>query len=205
VKTTEGADILELSLAVRGCDEVEPRLYPLVYGRRWTAGRYMPVGELVDGRYYRTGGPLLDKDEYIPLVLDRQILRYQFAAGLDETGPWILSLNDASWTLLNGVRLCENKKQALRPDDQIEVVRCKVMVFAKARIDLAWLAWGGGAVVGLARAIDQGKDFALLPVLADAMEDAGCKSTALLKHLREPSPHLGGCFVVNAILGGLVK
>jgi hypothetical protein len=38
-------------------------------------------------------------------------------------------------------------------------------------------------------------------VLADALEEAGVRDTLLLKHLREPGPHVRGCFVIDAILG----
>jgi len=40
-----------------------------------------------------------------------------------------------------------------------------------------------------------------LAVLSDALEDAGCTDEQSLVHLREPSPHVRGCWVVDAILG----
>jgi hypothetical protein len=40
-----------------------------------------------------------------------------------------------------------------------------------------------------------------LPVLADALEDAGCDDRALLGHLRGPGPHVGGCWALDLILG----
>jgi hypothetical protein len=43
-------------------------------------------------------------------------------------------------------------------------------------------------------------DAALLAVLADALEEAGCSDPALLSHLREPGPHVRGCWVVDLIL-----
>jgi hypothetical protein len=49
-------------------------------------------------------------------------------------------------------------------------------------------------------AYDRG-DFACLPVLGDALEDAGCTSRAILEHLRGPGPHVRGCWVVDLILG----
>jgi hypothetical protein len=44
-------------------------------------------------------------------------------------------------------------------------------------------------------------DNARLAVLADALEDAGCTDTAILKHLRSPGPHVRGCWPVDLILG----
>ena len=48
--------------------------------------------------------------------------------------------------------------------------------------DPAWLAWGGGIVAALARTVQEGQDFDLLPVLGDALEDAGCTLREVLDH-----------------------
>jgi hypothetical protein len=40
-----------------------------------------------------------------------------------------------------------------------------------------------------------------LGVLADALEDAGCKDATMLEHLRAPGPHPRGCHVVDALRG----
>jgi len=39
------------------------------------------------------------------------------------------------------------------------------------------------------------------PILADALEDAGCDNADILSHLRGPGPHVRGCWVMDAILG----
>jgi hypothetical protein len=43
--------------------------------------------------------------------------------------------------------------------------------------------------------------FDTLPVLADAMEDAGCDNAELLAHLRGPGPHARGCWALDVVLG----
>ena len=48
----------------------------------------------------------------------------------------------------------------------------------------AWLAWNNGTVRHLARRIRDGGETVLLPVLGDALEDAGCHDTILLEHCR---------------------
>jgi hypothetical protein len=53
------------------------------------------------------------------------------------------------------------------------------------RLDPAWLAWGGGTVRALAEAIYEGRAFDRMPVLADALEDAGCSDADLLGHCRQ--------------------
>jgi hypothetical protein len=44
-------------------------------------------------------------------------------------------------------------------------------------------------------------DSALLAILADALEDAGCTEAAILEHLRGPGPHARGCWPVDLCLG----
>lgn len=53
----------------------------------------------------------------------------------------------------------------------------------------------------LARAISEGHTFGDLPVLADALEEAGCADVAVLEHCREPGLHARGCWVIDALLG----
>jgi hypothetical protein len=43
-------------------------------------------------------------------------------------------------------------------------------------------AWLSGTVRAVARGASDGQDVAVLPVLADALEDAGCADEAVLKH-----------------------
>jgi hypothetical protein len=53
----------------------------------------------------------------------------------------------------------------------------------------------------VARGMYESRDFAPMPVLADALEDAGCDAAELLGHLRGPGPHVRGCWAVDLILG----
>ena len=39
-----------------------------------------------------------------------------------------------------------------------------------------------------------------MPILADALEDAGCDNEHLLGHCRGPGPHVRGCWVVDLVL-----
>jgi hypothetical protein len=43
--------------------------------------------------------------------------------------------------------------------------------------------------------------FDRLPILADALEEAGCTDADILAHCRGPGPHARGCWVVDLILG----
>jgi hypothetical protein len=64
-----------------------------------------------------------------------------------------------------------------------------------------WLRWRGDLVPRMARAIYDERRFKDLPVLADALEEAGCQDAAILGHLRGPGPHTRGCWPVDALLG----
>jgi hypothetical protein len=84
---------------------------------------------------------------------------------------------------------------------------CKVLrdlfgnPFRPVTLDPVYRTWSGGALVKLARAIYEEGRFADLPVLADALEDAGCTNTDVLTHCRSGSEHVRGCWVVDLLLG----
>lgn len=56
------------------------------------------------------------------------------------------------------------------------------------------------AVVALARGIYGDPRFEDLPVLADALEEAGRTDVDLLGHLRSPGPHVRGCWALDLLL-----
>jgi hypothetical protein len=59
----------------------------------------------------------------------------------------------------------------------------------------------GRAVVQLARSIYEERRFADLPILADALEEAGVTDGVALLHLRSRGPHTRGCHVLDEVLG----
>jgi hypothetical protein len=63
------------------------------------------------------------------------------------------------------------------------------------------LTWQDGTVVKLAQGIYDDLAFDRLPILADALEDAGCDNDDILTHCRGPGPHVRGCWVLDLILG----
>jgi hypothetical protein len=74
--------------------------------------------------------------------------------------------------------------------------------FGPARsVDPDWLTRDRGAVPCVASAIYFERAFDRLPILADALEDAGCTDTVLLGHLRGPGPHVRGCWALDLVLG----
>ncbi|MBX9623053.1 MAG: hypothetical protein K2X82_04490 [Gemmataceae bacterium] len=62
--------------------------------------------------------------------------------------------------------------------------------------------WRTGSAVALARGMYDARDFAHLPILADALEDAGCDHPDVIGHCRDPDGvHVRGCWVVDGVLG----
>ena len=76
--------------------------------------------------------------------------------------------------------------------------------------------WRTDTVLALARQMYEAREFSAMPILADALQDAGCDSDEVLNHCRdaggglgEPvggspvlrSEHVRGCWVVDGVLG----
>jgi hypothetical protein len=64
----------------------------------------------------------------------------------------------------------------------------------------AVLAWNDATVPRIAQGIYEEQAFDRLPILADALLDAGCDDDALIAHCRNEGPHVRGCWAVDAIL-----
>jgi hypothetical protein len=85
---------------------------------------------------------------------------------------------------------------------QVRLLRCLFgNPFRPTRIDPTWLAGSDCAVVRLAQAISDERAFDRLPILADALEEAGCSDAELLAHCRRPGEHARGCWVIDLLLG----
>jgi hypothetical protein len=68
-------------------------------------------------------------------------------------------------------------------------------------LDPGWIVWQNGTIRKLAQAIYRDYAFDRLPILADALEEAGCTDAEILAHCRQPSEHARGCWVVDLLLG----
>ncbi len=61
--------------------------------------------------------------------------------------------------------------------------------------------WHTSIAVGLASHLYDSRDFSLMPILADALEEAGCDHADILSHCRGDGPYVRGCWVVDLVLG----
>jgi hypothetical protein len=62
-------------------------------------------------------------------------------------------------------------------------------------------SWRTSDVMLLANGISAANAFDRMPILADALQEAGCDSADILDHCRGPGPHVRGCWVVDSVLG----
>ena len=102
----------------------------------------------------------------------------------------ILSARSASFAVSNPPR---------ESAEQCKLLRCIFgNPFHPVEFDPNWLT---STVRELAATAYESREFGTLPVLADALQDAGCDDETVLGHLRGPGPHARGCWVLDAILG----
>lgn len=86
--------------------------------------------------------------------------------------------------------------------DQVDLIRDLIgNPFRPVGIGDACLTWDDRMVGRLAEGIYQDRAFTLMPVLGDALEDAGCTDRRILEHCRLVGTHVRGCWVLDLILG----
>lgn len=62
--------------------------------------------------------------------------------------------------------------------------------------------WRTDTTVALTSGMYESRDFSAMPILADALQDAGCDRADILDHCRDPNgTHVRGCWVVDLVLG----
>lgn len=71
-------------------------------------------------------------------------------------------------------------------------------VLARAEFAAHWVT---DTAKALARDMHERQTFAAMPILADALQDAGCDDPFVLEHCRGPGPHARGCWVLDQVLG----
>ncbi len=63
-------------------------------------------------------------------------------------------------------------------------------------------SWRTSDVLALADGMYESRDFSPMPILSDALQDAGCNSDDILTHCRDANGvHVRGCWVVDLVLG----
>jgi hypothetical protein len=73
--------------------------------------------------------------------------------------------------------------------------------FFRVAIEPVWLTANDSAACRIAQEIYDERAFDQLPILADALEEAGCTAVAILYHLRSPGPHVRGRWALDLVMG----
>jgi hypothetical protein len=83
---------------------------------------------------------------------------------------------------------------------QSDIIRC---IFGNPFRPVSFAElWRTDTVLMLARQMYDSRDFGAMPILADALQDAGCEDEQILNHCRDTdTTHVRGCWVVDLILG----
>lgn len=61
--------------------------------------------------------------------------------------------------------------------------------------------WRTSDTLALATMIDETQAFGHMPILGDALMDAGCEDEEVIQHCRSSAPHVRGCWLVDMVLG----
>jgi hypothetical protein len=93
----------------------------------------------------------------------------------------------------------DHEQRAPEERAQCDLIRCIFpSPFQPVASQDGWLT---STVVELARGIYAERAFDRLPILADALQDAGCDNADVLDHCRGPGPHARGCWALDLVLG----
>jgi hypothetical protein len=121
------------------------------------------------------------------------IILAQSAVGEDVTTEWV----DLAGSIAN-------TDEAARADRTAQAALLRDIFgnpFRPITLDPAWLTWHDGLIPSMANRIYDSRDFRDMPVLADALEEAGCQDQDILRHCRLGGEHVRGCWVVDLLLG----
>src|SRR5262245_376669 len=111
---------------------------------------------------------------------------------------FIAALCAAPWQLGEGGAVLHHGDREKK--DRARGLQCRLLrdvvgnPFRAVHLRPGWLEWDNAAARRLARDIDEEGRYAELPVLGDALEEAGCDVTEVLEHCRGPGPHGRGCW-----------
>lgn len=104
--------------------------------------------------------------------------------------------DDYRWELLTALRAPHEVEELA---SQAALVRDIVgNPFRRVAFDPAWRT---ATVVALAAGVYEERASERLPILADALQEAGCEEAQILGHCRGPGPHVRGCWVIDMVLG----
>jgi hypothetical protein len=73
-------------------------------------------------------------------------------------------------------------------------------LFEPIAFNVRWRLWSDATIVRLAQGIYDERAFDQMPILGDALEEAGCADATILEHCRQSAGHVPGCWLLDLIL-----
>ena len=122
----------------------------------------------------------------------------------DQLRPFVFSYHELEhYRDYQNYRASESLQQP--GNDELENLYDTVRSLANEWCQRSWVpeidpSWLTSDVQALGNSILYSKAFELLPIFADALQDAGCENESILGHLRGGTMHLRGCVFVEMIL-----
>lgn len=111
---------------------------------------------------------------------------------------------EASWRIAQGQAIHEGFHEVGKAARLVQEALFRDIVgnpFRPVVLDPTWLTWNDGVAASLAHLIYHERRFDDLPILGDALEEAGCDIDPLLDHCHRGGPHVRGCWVVDLCVG----
>jgi hypothetical protein len=130
---------------------------------------------------------------------ERPVPRARAAVRLAQAAEWVERAAEAAE---NRAWRARSRAEKTERQAQCDLVRDLFgNPFRPVALDLAWLRWNEATVMKIAQAIYADRRFGDLPVLGDALEEAGCHHADILGHCRSQGKHARGCWAVDTVLG----
>ncbi len=145
--------------------------------------------------------PSLSQDETGAFSFDR-FYGDRAATFLVDTGPGRDPLIDQLF-MVKQVAYNANGVFGAGHERAMRVAHCQIVreifgnPFRPITLNPSWLT---STVIAIANSIYEEKVFDRMPILADALQDAGCDNQDILNHCRQPGEHARGCWVVDLLL-----
>ncbi len=129
---------------------------------------------------------------------DSMRARFRAAEAATDAAGWPHHLHNSY------VRALDALREACAEDSHARVVALFREIFGSRLLHPVAFSpgWRTSDVMLLAQRIYDAREFGAMPILADALQDAGCDSDDILNHLRDATaPHVRGCWALDLVLG----
>jgi hypothetical protein len=147
---------------------------------------------------WRSLGGMSEYD--VEALLNRADLRRgEFHWNRSHEGDWTIHQdeNPQLQVGLYSLRVAENGEF---PFSQLRTLVYETEAACRAVIKPEWRSWNNCTAVEIAHRLAETRRMEGFPILADALEEAGCDHLAILAHLRDPMQPARGAWVVELLL-----